>query len=85
LALHARDDEVAGPRNLKILESRLDSQAFRALWLEDSHHMITIDNDRQLVARATVQFVDTVASGSAHAPLAEGVPTHAQDHDHDHV
>ncbi len=62
LALHAVDDEVASPRNLALLRARLRTPAFRAVLLRDSHHMITIDNDRQQVAREIVAFADGLAA-----------------------
>lgn len=65
LALHACDDEVAGPANVALLQARLSTPSFRAVLLPDSHHMITIDNDRQQVAREIVAFVDAVAAAPA--------------------
>lgn len=63
LALHARQDEVAGVANLDILARGLRCKAFRSVVLTDSYHMITIDNDRHQVARETVAFADAVAHG----------------------
>lgn len=57
LALHAREDEVASLANVELLARRLGRRPLRRVVLEDSHHMITIDNDRQQVARETVSFV----------------------------
>ena len=69
LALHAQDDEVASPANVTLLRERLRTPSFRSVLLPDSHHMITIDNDRLQVARETVDFVDAVA-GLASAPVS---------------
>jgi len=68
LALHAQDDEVASPANVTLLRERLRTPSFRSVLLRESHHMITIDNDRQQVARETVEFVDAVA-GAPSAPV----------------
>ncbi len=62
LALHARDDEVASLANVELLARRLGRTTLRSVVLEDSHHMITIDNDRQQVARETVSFVGALLS-----------------------
>lgn len=61
LALHAREDEVASLANVDLLQRQLKTRSFRSVVLENSHHMITIDNDRQQVARETVTFVQALA------------------------
>jgi len=65
LALHAREDEVASLANLDILARGLRCRDFRSVVLHDSYHMISIDNDRQQVARETVAFADAVAHAAA--------------------
>ena len=70
LALHARDDELASLANVELLQQGLRARSFRAVVLPDSHHMITIDNDRQQVVRETVQFVESLALVPASTPLA---------------
>lgn len=60
LALHAREDEVAAPDNVAVLERRLRTPSFRAVLLPNSHHMITIDNDRGQVIAETLRFVTQV-------------------------
>ena len=65
LALHARQDEVAGIGNLGILARGLGCAAFRSVVLGNSFHMITIDNDRRQVVRETVEFASTVSLGVA--------------------
>ncbi|MDE2368219.1 MAG: alpha/beta fold hydrolase [Burkholderiales bacterium] len=73
LALHAHDDEVASPTNVALLERRLQAPSFRAVMLPNSHHMITIDNDRLQVVAETLRFVDAVATANP-----GGRPTHAR-------
>lgn len=83
LVLHAREDEVAGPGNVALLERKLKTPSFRAIMLADSYHMISIDNDRLQVARETVHFIDSVA---AHPPTAAGPAARgAEPHVHVHV
>jgi len=67
LALHAQQDEVASVANLEILARGLRCRTFRSVVLTDSYHMITIDNDRQQVARETVAFAGEVAHDPAAA------------------
>lgn len=61
LALHAREDEVASVANLDLLAKGLRSGSFRSVVLDNSYHMITLDNDRQQVVRETVDFADALA------------------------
>jgi carboxylesterase len=65
LALHARQDEVAGIGNLGILARGLGCAMFRSVVLGNSFHMITIDNDRRQVVRETLEFATTVSHGIA--------------------
>ena len=62
LALHATDDEVASPANVALLERSLRARSFRSVLLPDSHHMITIDNDRQRVVSETLAFMAEVSA-----------------------
>lgn len=58
LAIHAREDEVASPgANLALLERGLGAQRLRTLIVDNSYHMVSIDNDRTTVARETAAFV----------------------------
>lgn len=61
LALHAREDEVASPANLELLARAFGRERLRTVVLQDSYHMISIDNDRHRVAQETVAFADAVA------------------------
>lgn len=63
LAIHAREDEVASLANLELLARGLDSTVLRTVVLDNSYHMISIDNDRHQVASETTAFVV-----SPHAP-----------------
>ena len=65
LALHARQDEVAGIGNLGILARGLGCAMFRSVVLGNSFHMITLDNDRRQVVRETLEFATTVSHGIA--------------------
>ena len=62
LVLHALEDEVASPANVVLLQRGLRTPSLRAVLLPNSHHMITIDNDRLQVVKETLCFVDGVAA-----------------------
>ena len=57
LVIHAIDDETSSPRNPRHVIDRIGSNFLRTLWLDDSYHMITSDNEREIVARETALFL----------------------------
>ncbi|QGZ66629.1 alpha/beta hydrolase [Paraburkholderia acidisoli] len=69
LIVHAIDDETSSPRNPRYVIDHLGSAFLRTVWLDDSYHMITSDNEREIVARETALFLreSEVARGSQDA------------------
>ncbi|GAC1525134.1 MAG: hypothetical protein NVS2B4_00900 [Ramlibacter sp.] len=61
--IHAVDDETAAPRNAECVLARVGSNMRKALWLGDSYHIITLDNEREVVANDVVRFVCAAARG----------------------
>ncbi|AMV48900.1 MULTISPECIES: alpha/beta hydrolase [Paraburkholderia] len=57
LIIHAIDDETSSPRNPRVVSSSIGSSFLRTIWLDDSYHMITSDNEREIVARETALFL----------------------------
>ncbi|MFM0019042.1 alpha/beta hydrolase [Paraburkholderia azotifigens] len=57
LIIHAIDDETSSPRNPRFVASSIGSTFLRTIWLDDSYHMITSDNEREIVARETALFL----------------------------
>ncbi|WP_109480491.1 alpha/beta fold hydrolase [Paraburkholderia sp. C35] len=57
LIIHAIDDETSSPRNPRFVASEIESTFLRTIWLDDSYHMITSDNEREIVARETALFL----------------------------
>ena len=56
LIMHAADDETASPRNADVAYAGIASAHKRKILLGDSYHIITMDNERELVARETIRF-----------------------------
>jgi len=71
LVMHAREDEIATVTSVRKVVGRCGPLA-RLLILEDSYHMITIDNDRNRVAHALADFVGAPTGESA-APPSEAM------------
>lgn len=61
LAIHAKEDEVASVANLDLLRQGLRRCALQTVVVDNSYHMITIDNDRQQVLRETLEFAAAVS------------------------
>jgi carboxylesterase len=62
LAIHAQEDEVASTHNLTILSSGLKSSVhLQKIIVNNSYHMISIDNDRQQVIQETLHFLKSLS------------------------
>jgi carboxylesterase len=59
LLIHARDDFAASPKEAQIAFDRLGSEDKTLLWLDHSDHHIYWDYDRDEVAQAVLNFVET--------------------------
>ncbi|MFL9868648.1 alpha/beta fold hydrolase [Paraburkholderia fungorum] len=57
LIVHAIDDETSSPRNARFVAANIGAAFLRTIWLDDSYHMITSDNEREIVARETALFL----------------------------
>ncbi len=55
LIVHPRQDDRASLRNLEFLQNKLGGLT-EALVLDDSYHLVTLDRQRQLVVRRTLEF-----------------------------
>ncbi len=63
IIFHAVEDEVASPRSAHHIARHIGSSTVETVMLHNSYHMITVDNDREQVARDTLRFLDKRASG----------------------
>jgi carboxylesterase len=57
LVIHAREDEVASLSNVRWLEKNCQLGQIQVVLLDNSYHMITIDNDREQVCEAILDFL----------------------------
>ncbi|MDD5505423.1 MAG: alpha/beta hydrolase [Candidatus Omnitrophica bacterium] len=56
--LQARDDDVTSPKNSYYVYSHISSREKEIIFLEDSYHIITADQERDKVAEKTVAFFE---------------------------
>lgn len=57
LLIHSIDDETSSPRTPQFVIDNIGASFLRTVWLDDSYHMITSDNEREIVARETSLFL----------------------------
>lgn len=59
LIVHAIDDEVATTRNVDLIIDGIQSSNKRVIYLGNSYHMITVDNERETVDFEILSFLET--------------------------
>jgi carboxylesterase len=64
LIIHSRQDHTCSPNNVAILKRGLGGPV-RAVWLEESFHVISIDVDKERVATEVTAFVENLAGAVA--------------------
>jgi carboxylesterase len=68
LVLHAREDELTSLRSAHFLRDRIERS--KVIVLENSYHLVCVDNDRELVAASVLDFLGLQAN-SAPVPAEE--------------
>jgi len=76
LIVHPREDDIASLRNAQYLQANLGGLV-DTLVLDNSYHMVTLDQQRHIVADRTARFVSWIEAQAAAkgqiAPAARGV------------
>jgi carboxylesterase len=67
LLLHSREDHVVEPSNAAWILANVSSTDRTEVWLEDSYHVATIDNDAPLIFSSSLDFVRRLAPESSGA------------------
>lgn len=57
LIVQSKNDELVHPNNAEIIFNKISSTDKRILWLEKSHHVITLDIERELLYKEIEQFI----------------------------
>lgn len=60
IIIHAEEDDVASPGNARYVAEHIGSRLVESVMLHNSYHMITVDNDRDLVASETIRFFNAI-------------------------
>jgi carboxylesterase len=67
LVVHAREDELTSLRSANFMVKQIGGGRARMVVLEDSYHMICVDNDREIVARNVLEFFGAAMPGATSA------------------
>lgn len=54
------DDDVSSPKTAEMIEKGATSSLIRTIWLGNSYHIITLDNEREIVINETVKFIHNI-------------------------
>ncbi len=61
--LQAREDDMTSPRNASIVYDEISSEKKQLVLLDDCYHVITVDKQREAVARSLTTFFDLQMAG----------------------
>ena len=65
LLMHSREDHVVEPSNSAWIMTNVSSTDRTEVWLENSYHVATLDNDAPLIFSTSVDFINRVAHPTA--------------------
>ena len=67
LVVHAREDELTSLNSANFLVEQIGGARARMVVLEDSYHMVCVDNDREIVAKNVLEFLGAALPGATAA------------------
>ena len=62
LVITSRDDHVVSPANGRIIPNLLTVSRVESLWLDNSYHVATIDNDKDLICERACGFIHSIVN-----------------------
>ena len=71
LLIHSLEDDTSTTRSADYVEHHLASKKVRKVFLDDSYHNITMDNQTEIVANETLRFIREAVSGQSASQTAE--------------
>ncbi len=72
LILHSREDDLTSLKNPGYVQEKIGSKFVRKIILDDSYHMMTIDNQKDRVAEETIRFFQEQIAPSVHTDQQAG-------------
>jgi carboxylesterase len=61
LVIHSREDHLVSMANAKRIAASVSSDDVRLLWLNNSYHVSTLDNDKELILQRAGDFFTELA------------------------
>jgi carboxylesterase len=74
LFIHAADDETVHIRNAEWAYEHISAANKEFIYLGDSYHMITVDNERETVNQETVRFLQKTVNAASDTPAFDVAP-----------
>ncbi|MBI3715125.1 MAG: alpha/beta fold hydrolase [Betaproteobacteria bacterium] len=71
LIIHSREDDLTSDRSAEWLQRHLGEQESEIAWLNNSYHMVCIDNDRDLVSRGVLSFLQAATAADRTEQVVE--------------
>lgn len=66
LVIHAIDDDTSSVKSANFITRNIGSRTVRKIFLDDCYHIVTMDNEKETVARETGSFfIETIGKESA--------------------
>ena len=69
LVVHAIDDDISSVKSADFVAEHIGSREVRKIFLDDSYHIVTMDNERELVVRETRNFIQEHIGGATGSPV----------------
>jgi carboxylesterase len=57
LIFQSREDHVVHPQNAPFIYDHIGSDQKELVWMENSYHVATLDNDKEMIAARTLEFI----------------------------
>ena len=70
LLMHAKQDDLTSTKGSKFVYNNIKSKIKKYIELEDSYHLVVMDNQRDYVFKTSIDFLNSL---SDYAPEAEQV------------
>jgi carboxylesterase len=74
LVIHAQEDDVASVKSAEFVLESIGSNDVHFVLLHDSYHIVTLDNEKGLVADETIRFFCDRTRKTANAPMPGETP-----------
>lgn len=61
LLFHSQEDDLTSIKSAECVYNNISSESKTFIKLDNSYHLITLDNDKDLLAKKTIEFIKTIS------------------------